>query len=84
MHKSVKKFAKIKKESDALKFGLYKQITVRHELLCFARITNDEYIIVVLNSSKQVCDINLDIHLPGTKLTDILNNGGSFCIQFGT
>ncbi|PKM51964.1 MAG: alpha-amylase [Firmicutes bacterium HGW-Firmicutes-7] len=81
--KVIKKFATIRKQSNALKYGEYKQLLVTHEQFSFARITEDECIIVVVNSADSIAKIDLDIPVSGRKVIDILNDEEAFPIKDG-
>ncbi|PKM96313.1 MAG: alpha-amylase [Firmicutes bacterium HGW-Firmicutes-1] len=81
--KAIRKFATIRKESNALKYGRYKQILVEHEQFGFARMTDEECIIVIVNANKAAVELCLDIPVSGTKVVDILNDGEVFPIQNG-
>lgn len=80
---NIKKLANIRKNSAALTYGRYEQLFVNHEQLAFARITEDECIIVVINSSKQAFGTELNIPFHGSRLSDLLNDGVHFTIMNG-
>lgn len=77
------KLACMHKNSDALKYGKYVQLLVRHEQFAFARITDEECVIVAINSSKQAFSVDLNIPFQGSILVDLLNEGDSFIIENG-
>ncbi len=54
----IKILAEIRKNSNALKSGVYEEVQVRNETLVFARVLNDEYAVIALNNTnqqKQIC-----------------------------
>lgn len=79
----ISKLAYIRKNSNALAYGEYEQLLVKHEQLVFARITEEECIIVVINSSKQSFGTELNIPFSGSRLSDLLNEGVHFSIVKG-
>ncbi len=48
----IKTLSQIRKDSMALKCGTYEEVQVKNETLVFARVYNDEYVIVALNNTK--------------------------------
>jgi len=79
--KAISKFAQIRKDSSALRYGKYFQIKVMHEQFAFARMTQDECIIVIVNSSDKPACMNIGIPVEGVRVVDILNNSETFKIQ---
>ena len=78
---AIKKFAEIRKSSIALCYGKYRELFVSGEQFAFARITNNEYIIVIINASGNNASINLRItEIWNAKVIDILNNNDVFYI----
>ena len=56
----IKILSDIRKSSKALKMGLYEEIQVRNETLVFARVLDDEYVIVALNNTAQKKPLSFD------------------------
>ena len=48
----IKTLSEIRKASTPLKEGIYEEVQVRNETLVFARVKDDEYVIVALNNTK--------------------------------
>lgn len=79
---AIQKFSFIRNNSEALKYGSYKELYVLNEQFCFARISKKEYIIVLVNSSAQ--NVSMEIPVPDIKnanLIDVLNNNEMFHIR---
>lgn len=70
--------AKIRKESNALKYGNYKQIIVKNEQFVFARITDNETIIAAFNLSENEASISFNVPGNFNCLVDLLNNNEQF------
>ena len=49
----IKILAEIRKSSNPLKQGVYEEVQVKNETLVFARVWNDEYVIVALNNTAE-------------------------------
>lgn len=74
---AIRRFAKIRQNSLALKYGDYKQLHIAHEQLAFERTSVDEKIVVMLNASSQPASIILK-DTSDTKFNDLLNKGDIF------
>lgn len=78
---TITKLSKIKKESAALKYGSYKQLTVKNEQFVYSRISNNETIIIALNLSETESNIEFDMPTHGNCLVDVLNNDEHFNVN---
>lgn len=76
----IKKIADIRKNSKALQCGDYKQIEVKNEQFVFARIKDEEKIIVLLNLSDKPINMNIKVPFTGEKLVDLFNEKEEFII----
>ena len=56
----IKTLAAIRKNSNPLKQGVYEEVQVKNETLVFARVWNDEYVIVTLNNTAEEKQMNFD------------------------
>jgi glycosidase len=56
----IKTLAEIRKNSNPLKQGVYEEVQVKNETLVFARVWNDEYVIVALNNTAEEKQMNFD------------------------
>ena len=67
----------------ALRHGSYTQLHVAHEQLAFARCTDSETVIIIINAAAQPTD--LVVCVPGSfaSATDVLNHDEHFPIQDG-
>jgi glycosidase len=81
--KAIAKFTSIRKSSQALMHGRYKQLLVKNTLFCFARILSEECIIVLINASEQLESASLNIAVKGRMLVDLVNPGEMFKIDNG-
>jgi cyclomaltodextrinase / maltogenic alpha-amylase / neopullulanase len=81
---AIQRLSQIRKRSEALRRGQYQQIHVGHEQFSFARWTDQECVIVVVNGSHETA--SLDIAIPefrGERLVDLLSPAESFAIRRG-
>lgn len=80
----IQKLAGIRKESNALLLGDYQEALVKPNQLGFYRQTEDDQILVVLNSAEKAVELELE-HLPwgAGRLRDRLNPGEAFQIEGG-
>ncbi|HTY23590.1 MAG TPA: alpha-amylase family glycosyl hydrolase [Desulfomonilaceae bacterium] len=82
--KIIGKLSKIRRGSEALKYGHYRQLAVRHEQLAFARQTSNECVIVLVNAADHAIPFELSVPANyGNQLIDMLNPGESFPISRG-
>ncbi len=79
---AINKFSLIRKTSSALLHGEYLELHVGNEHFAFARMTNNEYVIIILNSSDKPKSLEIHIpHINNGKLNDLLNTGDTFYIR---
>jgi len=81
---AIRRLAKIRKCSTALRHGSYRQLWVSHEQLAFARQTPEEMVIVAINAADKPAPF--DFVLPqvrASRLRDVMNEGGCFPVQGG-
>ncbi|MCX7709283.1 MAG: alpha-amylase family glycosyl hydrolase [Clostridia bacterium] len=78
LEKTISRLASIRQQSKALKYGRYEQIKVNHEQLVFARIAEDECMIVAVNASDQPMALEFALPAGVRRLEDILNSGEAF------
>lgn len=84
LFEAIKKIISVRKYSDALKYGNYKQVFVASEQFAFFRESENEKIIVILNADEKKITLNINIpEIANAKLTDLLNNDESFEIKNG-
>jgi cyclomaltodextrinase len=79
--RSIAQFANIRKTSQALMHGQYKQLLVKSTLFCFARMSSQECVVVVLNASDESQSVSLDVPVKGRRLADLVNKGETFDIE---
>lgn len=74
----VGRLARIRHDLPALRHGTYRQLHVSHEQLAFARETQGQLVLVVVNSAD--LPARLEIQVPGhvSRLSDALNIGEGF------
>lgn len=79
---AISKFSYIRNHSQSLQYGHYKELYVKHHLFAFARFTNHEYMIIIINSSEYTESIEFIIpHIKNAYVIDVLNNNEKFLIQ---
>lgn len=82
--KVIARLARIRRGSQALRHGNYRQLFLSHEQLAFARQTSGESVVVVVNASDKPVRFDLPIPAPhGSRLIDLLNPGDVFSVIHG-
>lgn len=81
---TIARLARIRKSSQALRYGAYHQLFVSHEQLAFARQTSHEWVVVLVNASDKPTSFNFAVpaHF-GKWLVDLLNEGETFPVING-
>ena len=80
----ISRLAKIRRHSEALRYGSYCQLLVNHEQFAFARQTPEECMIVAVNAADKSVPFELSLPVAGrTQLLDLLNEGESFQVRGG-
>lgn len=70
---AIARLARIRQQTRALRHGTYQQVFVASEQFAFARRSDDEYILVVVNAAATPAALNLPVALPdGSRLVDLL------------
>ena len=79
----ITRLASLRKSLTALRYGAYRQLYVSHEQLAFARCTDSEYVVVMLNAADS--PIQMDVPIPAnfTSAVDMLNLDERFTVQNG-
>jgi glycosidase len=78
------RLARIRRHSDALRYGNYRQLLVSHEQFAFARQTQEECVVVAVNAADKPVPFDLALPMTGGKqLLDLLNEGDSFPVNGG-
>lgn len=80
----IARLAKIRLGSEALRYGDYRQILVRHEQFVFSRESRKESILVALNAAEGA--FQLEVAPPpkqGSLFVDLLNGGETFRVREG-
>ncbi|PRY10970.1 glycosidase [Pontibacter ummariensis] len=81
---TISRLAKIRKEHAALRYGSYQQVHVAHEQLAFARRTEQEYLVIVVNAASSPARLSLKVDVPdGHTLIDLLEPQQQFTVQNG-
>ncbi|MCR4695234.1 MAG: alpha-amylase [Pseudobutyrivibrio sp.] len=76
----IKTLGQVRKESKAIRYGIYQEVQVRNESLVFAREFEDEWAVVALNSTDN--DIHLDFNYKEKNYQVDLGPHGSKIIKF--
>lgn len=80
----ISRLARIRRRSEALRYGSYCQLLVNHEQFAFARQTREECVIVAVNAADKPVPFELSLPVPGrSQLLDLLNEGESFPVRGG-
>lgn len=78
---AIQKFSFIRNNSTAIQYGSYKELYVNNHLLAFARFTQNEYYIIIINSSESTEYVEFHIpYINNAIVIDLLNNNESFNI----
>ena len=56
----IKTLIDLRKKLEPLKTGLYEEVQVRNETLVFARVLNDDFVIVALNNTADTKHLSFD------------------------
>jgi cyclomaltodextrinase len=81
---AIRRLAAIRHRSPALRVGSYRQLSISHEQLAFARQVEDEQVVVLVNGSAEAARFELAIPAAdGNALVDLLNPGESFQVAGG-
>lgn len=84
LEKAIRKLIAVRKSSDALKYGDYKQLLVNHNHFAFRRRIADETAAVFISSEPNEITVRAEVDLPGgTVLKDLLNPGDSYEVRNG-
>jgi cyclomaltodextrinase len=83
---AISRFARLRQESEALKWGDYRQLLVGSQQFAFSRRTANESFIVAVNSADKPAVLELDLRLAGIEgreVVDLLNDQEVFPIKAG-
>ncbi|HYB21332.1 MAG TPA: alpha-amylase family glycosyl hydrolase, partial [Thermodesulfobacteriota bacterium] len=75
--------ARIRQRSEALRYGDYRQLLVRHEQFAFARQTREGGVIVTVNAADKPAQFELVLPAKCDHLLDLLNEGDIFSVDGG-
>jgi cyclomaltodextrinase / maltogenic alpha-amylase / neopullulanase len=79
----ISRLASLRKSLPALRYGVYRQLTVAHEQLAFARYTESEFVIVMLNAAGSPAQVEVSVPTSFTSASDMLNGSERFPVQNG-
>ncbi len=81
---AIQQFAAIRKTSKALTRGNYRKLVVQMEQFAFLRSSEEDQVVVVLNSSPTPVDVQLPLNdLKQSRAVDVLNGNEEFWIKNG-
>jgi cyclomaltodextrinase len=83
LERTIARLARIRHETYALRHGNYRQLFVNHAQFAFARFTDEEYLVVMLNAADEPTQIEVDLPWNDACATDLLNPGERFAVQRG-
>lgn len=73
LYPAIKQFASIRANSIALRYGVYRQLSVSPDTFAFQRSLNGKSVIVALNSASEKRELDISSYTKG-RYRDILNN----------
>ena len=80
----ISRLARIRRDSEALRYGSYCQLLVNHEQFAFARQTGEECVVVTVNAADKPVPFELSLPVTGrNQLSDLLNEGENFPVRGG-
>jgi cyclomaltodextrinase / maltogenic alpha-amylase / neopullulanase len=79
----ITRLAALRKTLSALRYGAYRQLYVSHEQLAFARYTDSEYVVVMLNAADSPAQVDVSVPANFTSAADMLDGGEHFPVQNG-
>lgn len=80
--RAIQRFAQIRRQTPALRYGGYRQLHVAREQLVFERVFGNQQVVVAVNAAGDNAEVTVG-DLRGEKLHDLLNEGESFEIRGG-
>jgi len=81
---TIKRLASMRRSSEVLRHGNYREVYVGAQQYAFIRQTEKEAVVVVLNSADKPVEIELAIPWGSGKLVDFLNPGEEYLIEAGS
>jgi cyclomaltodextrinase / maltogenic alpha-amylase / neopullulanase len=79
----IARLASLRKSLPALRYGEYHQLYVAHEQLAFARFTDSQYVVVILNAADSPSQVEVPVPASFTRAADRLNNDDHFPVLNG-
>lgn len=79
----IARLAGIRKSLPALRYGEYNQLHVAPQQYAFARFTQSEYVVVLLNAADAPANFEMNVPARFTRAADVLNPGEHFSVQQG-
>lgn len=79
--KTIARLAALRAAQPALSRGAYQQLFVSAEQLAFARFIDEDYLVVLLNSSDIPASFNLELPMSANKVIDLLHNNEIFTVE---
>ena len=77
LYDAIRRFARVRHTTPALKVGRYEQRYIAHEQFAFERATDEQTVLVLLNASAQEATIPLE-GVKHNRFIDVLNQDGFF------
>jgi glycosidase len=81
LSQDIRRLAQIRKNAHGLKYGKYRQVFVAERQFAFERISDEEKLLVVINSAEESAEIEMDVSWAEGRLRDVLNGDTSFTIK---
>jgi cyclomaltodextrinase / maltogenic alpha-amylase / neopullulanase len=80
---AISRFASLRHTLPALRHGSYGQLHVAHEQFVFARYTDKDYVVILLNAADSPASLDIGLPRHFNHAIDVLNHGESFTVQGG-
>ncbi len=83
LERTISGLARLRQATPALRYGEYRQLFVGHEQFAFARYTDRETVIIMLNAADLPARIEVNVPANAICAEDLLNQGERFPVQGG-
>ena len=81
LSQDIRRLAQIRKNAHGLKYGKYRQVFVAERQFAFERISDEEKLLVVINSAEESAELEADVSWSDGRLRDVLNGDTSFAVK---
>ncbi len=81
LSQDIRRLAQIRNNTHGLKYGKYRQVFVAERQFAFERSSDEEKLMVVINSAEESAEIEMDVSWDQGRLRDVLNGDMSFTVK---